>query len=89
MKWYLKVIVYYAHFNGRARRKEYWMFFLITAIIAMIFTLTDYFTGLQIPLTDIALLTTLFELFTFTSSQRRLQMHNNLQILYSRQQYCP
>lgn len=29
MKWFLKVIKQYADFNGRARRKEYWMFTLI------------------------------------------------------------
>jgi len=39
MNWYLKVLKQYADFNGRARRKEYWMFalfniiFLITAMI--------------------------------------------------------
>jgi len=26
MNWYLKVLKQYADFNGRARRKEYWMF---------------------------------------------------------------
>jgi uncharacterized membrane protein YhaH (DUF805 family) len=28
MTWYLKVLKQYADFIGRARRKEYWMFFL-------------------------------------------------------------
>ncbi len=26
MKWYVKVLQQYAEFEGRARRKEYWMF---------------------------------------------------------------
>ncbi|NGP89396.1 DUF805 domain-containing protein [Fodinibius halophilus] len=29
MEWYLKVLNQYADFEGRARRKEYWMFALI------------------------------------------------------------
>ena len=34
MKWYLKVVKdNYANFNGRASRKEYWMFFLFNIII--------------------------------------------------------
>ncbi|WP_010177781.1 DUF805 domain-containing protein [Aquimarina agarilytica] len=34
MNWYLKVLKQYADFNGRARRKEYWMFILINTIIS-------------------------------------------------------
>ncbi|MCD5324487.1 MULTISPECIES: DUF805 domain-containing protein [Pontibacillus] len=33
MDWYLKVLKNYATFEGRARRMEYWMFFLINTII--------------------------------------------------------
>lgn len=33
MKWYIKVLKQYANFEGRARRKEYWMFFLINLLI--------------------------------------------------------
>ena len=39
MNWYLKVLKeHYADFNGRARRKEYWMFslFQIIIIIALV-----------------------------------------------------
>jgi uncharacterized membrane protein YhaH (DUF805 family) len=36
MNWYLKVLKQYADFNGRARRKEYWMFVLISTIISSI-----------------------------------------------------
>ena len=32
MYWYLKVLKQYADFNGRARRKEYWMFILFNII---------------------------------------------------------
>jgi uncharacterized membrane protein YhaH (DUF805 family) len=34
MRWYLEVRKKYAVFGGRARRKEYWMFFLFNLIIA-------------------------------------------------------
>ncbi|WP_412061591.1 DUF805 domain-containing protein [Rubrivirga sp. IMCC45206] len=34
MDWYLDVLRnHYADFDGRARRKEYWMFFLVNAIV--------------------------------------------------------
>jgi uncharacterized membrane protein YhaH (DUF805 family) len=33
MNYYFEVLKKYAVFNGRARRKEYWMFFLFTIII--------------------------------------------------------
>jgi uncharacterized membrane protein YhaH (DUF805 family) len=35
MNWYLTVLQNYAVFNGRARRKEYWMFLLINCIFAV------------------------------------------------------
>lgn len=34
MNWYIKVLKQYADFNGRARRQEYWMFFLFNIIAA-------------------------------------------------------
>jgi uncharacterized membrane protein YhaH (DUF805 family) len=36
MNWYIKVLKNYATFSGRARRKEYWMFFLINMIITIL-----------------------------------------------------
>jgi uncharacterized membrane protein YhaH (DUF805 family) len=35
MEWYLRVLQKYADFEGRARRKEYWMFFLFHVIIVV------------------------------------------------------
>jgi len=35
MNWYLEVLKKYAVFNGRARRTEYWMFFLFNSIITI------------------------------------------------------
>lgn len=37
MKWYIKVLKNYANFQGRARRKEYWMFTLVNIFIGVIF----------------------------------------------------
>lgn len=36
MNWYLAVLKNYAGFSGRARRTEYWMFFLFNVIIAIV-----------------------------------------------------
>ena len=36
MEWYLKVLKKYTVFNGRARRKEYWMFYLFHVIILFV-----------------------------------------------------
>ena len=33
MKWYFKALKNYANFKGRARRKEFWMFFLFHFLI--------------------------------------------------------
>lgn len=41
MNWYLKVLKQYADFNGRARRKEYWMFILFQIIFAIVATMLD------------------------------------------------
>lgn len=43
MNWYLKVLKQYADFKGRARRKEYWMFVLISTIISVVASLIDRF----------------------------------------------
>ena len=45
MNWYLEVLKKYAVFNGRARRKEYWYFFLISTVISIFLALIDSFTG--------------------------------------------
>ena len=45
MDWYLKVLKQYADFNGRARRKEYWMFFLFNLIFTAIASLIDIAAG--------------------------------------------
>ncbi len=48
MNWYLKVLKEYANFNGRARRKEYWMFVLFNIIFAIVAMLIDNMFGMTI-----------------------------------------
>src|SRR5690554_355062 len=48
MEWYLKVLRQYSDFNGRARRKEYWMFVLFNMIFAFIAIVLDNLMGLTI-----------------------------------------
>ena len=45
MNWYLGVLKKYAEFNGRARRKEYWMFFLFNLLISIGLSIIDMMTG--------------------------------------------
>jgi uncharacterized membrane protein YhaH (DUF805 family) len=45
MNWYLMVLRKYAEFNGRARRKEYWMFVLFNFIFAIVAAIIDNILG--------------------------------------------
>jgi uncharacterized membrane protein YhaH (DUF805 family) len=45
MSWYLEVLKKYAEFNGRARRKEYWMFVLINMIIIFVLYFIEGLAG--------------------------------------------
>ncbi|NBM16787.1 DUF805 domain-containing protein [Streptomyces sp. GC420] len=41
MNWYLDVIKKYAVFTGRARRQEYWMFFVFNLGISLVLSIID------------------------------------------------
>jgi len=45
MKSYLSVLRNYAGFNGRARRREFWMFALLNALFSSLFITLDSFLG--------------------------------------------
>jgi uncharacterized membrane protein YhaH (DUF805 family) len=45
MDWYVKVLKQYVDFGGRARRKEYWMFVLISFLIAIAIGIVDAMIG--------------------------------------------
>jgi uncharacterized membrane protein YhaH (DUF805 family) len=41
MNWYLLVLKKYADFNGRARRKEYWYFTLVSILISVVLSIIE------------------------------------------------
>ena len=47
MNWYLAVLKNYAGFEGRARRKEYWMFILFNSLFLLLAGLVDEVLGKQ------------------------------------------
>ncbi|ALJ05349.1 hypothetical protein APS56_09515 [Pseudalgibacter alginicilyticus] len=58
MNWYLKVLKQYADFKGRARRKEYWMFFLFNIIIS--YGIIFLSIGIDIP--SLSILSSIYSL---------------------------
>lgn len=48
MNWYLHVLRNYANFNGRARRKEYWMFVLFNIIFGIAAMVIDNLLGIAV-----------------------------------------
>ncbi len=58
MEWYLKVLRQYAHFEGRARRREYWYFALFNVLVALGLGLIDGALGIGVlgPLYSLAVL---------------------------------
>lgn len=61
MHWYLTVLKKYAVFSGRARRKEYWMFFLFNILIAVALGLMEGILGIT-PESDESVLVTIYQL---------------------------
>jgi uncharacterized membrane protein YhaH (DUF805 family) len=45
MNWYLAVIKKYADFSGRARRTEYWMFFLVNLVVVVVLSILEALVG--------------------------------------------
>jgi uncharacterized membrane protein YhaH (DUF805 family) len=41
MEWYMAVLQKFAQFDGRSRRKEYWMFLLVNLVISLVLTLAS------------------------------------------------
>ena len=58
MEWYLKVLRNYVGFEGRARRREYWYFFLFNMLIALVL-------GLISRAVNTTILSTLYSLAVF------------------------
>jgi uncharacterized membrane protein YhaH (DUF805 family) len=47
MEWYLKVLKNYVGFQGRARRKEYWMFVLVSVIVSIVLNILESMLGMN------------------------------------------
>ncbi|MDX3854858.1 DUF805 domain-containing protein [Streptomyces sp. AK02-01A] len=47
MHWYVDVLKNYAGFSGRARRQEFWMFYLINLVVAIVVAIIDSVIGLN------------------------------------------
>jgi len=45
MFWYVEALTKYAVFRGRARRKEYWYFVFISALVSLVLFLIDESSG--------------------------------------------
>jgi uncharacterized membrane protein YhaH (DUF805 family) len=62
--WYLRVLTKYAEFDGRARRKEYWMFFLVNLIISVLIGFATGFIGgmLGLPNTLVTMIALVYSL---------------------------
>jgi uncharacterized membrane protein YhaH (DUF805 family) len=69
MEYFLSVVKQYVNFNGRARRKEYWMYYLFYIIFYIVLSVIDGILGLGLlaPLYMLALL-----LPTISVAARRL-----------------
>ena len=65
MNYYIKVLQQYADFNGRARRKEYWIYNIINSIIGGLLFFLDYMLGTTIDGLDLGVLYLVYALFVF------------------------
>lgn len=68
MNWYIDVLKKYAVFSGRARRKEYWMFILISTIITIVLSAIEVAASLNDPATGPGLISGLYSLAVFIPS---------------------
>ena len=68
MNWYLKVLKQYTRFNGRARRKEFWYFNLISFLISLVLAFLDTLLQLGSGSTDRGLLLSIYVLGTLLPS---------------------
>ncbi|MEM1433855.1 MAG: DUF805 domain-containing protein [Pseudomonadota bacterium] len=62
MSWYLEVLKKYAVFSGRARRKEYWFFFLFNLLVTIVLAFIDIATGAFSEAAGIGLLSGIYTL---------------------------
>jgi len=68
MSWYVEALRKYAVFSGRARRKEYWFFFLFNVLIAIGLAVIDAFSGAADTVSGTGLLSGLYSLAVLVPS---------------------
>lgn len=68
MEWYLKVLKQYADFNGRARRKEYWMFVLFNFLFVFAAFSLDMILGSANQTLGVGLIVGFYNLFVLIPS---------------------
>ncbi len=61
MHYYLSVLKKYAVFHGRARRAEYWYFFLFNVIIEIVLSIIEGLAGIA-PEADLSILASIYQL---------------------------
>ena len=62
MNWFLQALRKYATFSGRARRSEYWYFFLMYLLIFVLLAIVDGITGSFSAKSGVGLLSGVFAL---------------------------
>ncbi len=62
MQWYIDVLKKYAVFDGRARRKEYWMFVLFNVITSIILGIVDRIIGTDYGSSGSGMLSSIYSL---------------------------
>ena len=67
MRWFIKCIRQYSDFNGRARRKEFWMFYLVQFFLGLILFTADVILFV-LPSDAFPILTMLYVTFAFFPS---------------------
>lgn len=68
MNWYARVMKKYADFEGRARRTEFWMFYLINLGIQLLAVLLDMLLGTTIGVMPYGVIYLLYSLAVFVPS---------------------
>lgn len=68
MNWYFEALRKYAVFSGRARRREYWIFTLITVAVNLGLTIADMVIGTYDEDSDFGLLSGIYTLVLFIPS---------------------
>lgn len=64
MDWFVHVLKQYATFEGRARRAEFWWYWLVCSLVSVALFFLDHGLGLWSPRIGVGLFCTLFALYT-------------------------